>query len=86
MGNGRNESISDTNIAWENQLRVHEETKQEMFLAATTCRIVNFQTLFNEIKKNSFEIIEHGITEIIPDFKEIMYVIIKKIDGDLNEV
>ena len=77
MGDGVDEMISDSNSAWEDALRVHEETNQKMMIAATSCRIVNFNTLFSEIDKNFLEVIEHGITEIIPDFTTIMYVIIK---------
>ena len=78
MGDGENESVSDSNLAWKNTIRIHEETKKEMNIASTSCRIVNFNTFFEEIKKNGFINLEYGITEIIPDFPEIMYVVIKK--------
>lgn len=78
MGDGVTESVSDASIAWEDTIRVHEETQEKMNIASTSCRIVSFDTLFKEIKANNFNIIEHGITEIIPDFPEIMYVVIKK--------
>ena len=78
MGDGVTESVSDASIAWEDTTRVHEETQEKMNIASTSCRIVSFDTLFKEIKANNFNIIEHGITEIIPDFPEIMYVVIKK--------
>lgn len=78
MGNGEQESVSDPKLAWEDSIRIHEETKEEILIASTSCRIVNFKTLFKEVKNNNLNIIEHGITEIIPDFPKIMYVVIKR--------
>lgn len=78
MGDGINENSSDPNLAWEDVVRIHQETENEMKIAATSCRVVNFETLFHEINNNKLEVIEYGITEIIPDFPKIMYVVIKR--------
>ena len=78
MGDGVNESKSNIKEAWNNTKRIHEETKEELTIATTSCRIVNFSTLTKEIEKNNMTILEKGITKIIPDFPQIMYILIKK--------
>jgi cyclopropane fatty-acyl-phospholipid synthase-like methyltransferase len=80
MGDGKKESSSDINKSWDDTERIHEETKEKMNIATTSCRIVSFDSLINEARNNKFSICEYGITEIIPDFPEIMYVLLKKGD------
>ena len=79
MGDGINESKSNIKEAWTNTTRIHEETKEELTITTTSCRIVNFSNFTKEIEKNNMTILEKGITKIIPDFPQIMYVLIKKI-------
>lgn len=76
MGDGIKESSSDINKAWEDTERVHQKTNEIINVATTSCRIVNFETLEKEIKDSNLFIIEKGITQIIPNFPEIMYVLI----------
>ena len=78
MGDGINESKSDISEAFDNVKRIHQETNKEISIAKTSCRIVNFDTLFNEVTNNQFEIIEQGITKIEKHFDKIMYILIKK--------
>ena len=78
MGDGIKNSKSDITKAFDNVQRVHQETNQAIDVAATSCRIVDFDTLLNEVKNNGFDTIEYGITEIENHFNEIMYIIIKK--------
>ena len=78
MGDGIKESASDISKAFDNTKRTHQESKQEIEVATTSCRIVNFDSLLNEIKNNKFESIEYGITEIENHFAKIMYILIKK--------
>ncbi len=79
MGDGTQESKSDISKAYDNVKRIHQETNQEMKIAMTSCRIVNFETLLNEVTNNGFKIIEYGITEIEKHFSNIMYIIVKKV-------
>lgn len=76
MGDGIKESSSDINKAWEDTERFHQKTNEIINVATTSCRIVNFETLEQEIKDSNLLIIEKGITQIIPNFPEIMYVLI----------
>ena len=78
MGDGINETSSDITKAFDNIKRTHQESNQEIIVATTSCRIVNFDTLSKEIKENKFNIVESGITEIENHFDKIMYVLITK--------
>ena len=78
LGDGLKESSTDITKSWQNTTRIHEETKKKMEVATTSCRIVNFKTLEKEITNNNLKLIESGITQIIPDFPEIMYVVVKR--------
>ena len=78
MGDGIKESISDIAKAFDDIKRTHQESNQEIEVATTSCRIVNFDTLLKEVN-NKFEVIEYGITEIENHFDRIMYIVIKKL-------
>ena len=78
LGDGISESKSNIKEAFQNTTRIHEETKEKMTIATTSCRIVSFNTITKEIEKNNMTILEKGMTKIIPDFPQIMYILIKK--------
>lgn len=77
MGNGKMESSSNINNAWEDIERIHQSTGEKINVATTSCRIVNFETLKKETNNSNLLIIEMGITQIIPNFPEIMYIVVK---------
>ena len=77
MGDGKSESSSNISKAFDNIKRTHQESNQEIEVAATSCRIVNFDTLLKEVN-NKFEVIEYGITKIENHFDKIIYILIKK--------
>ena len=79
MGNGKIESNSDINKAWEDTERIHQSTGKKINVATTSCRIVSFETLKKEIDNSNLSIVEMGITQVIPNFPEIMFVVIKRI-------
>ncbi|MDF2504074.1 class I SAM-dependent methyltransferase [Clostridium sp.] len=78
IGNGTEERKTDISQSFELQKRTHESTGKELLIAETSCRVVSFDTLLNEIKDNNFTLLNSGITSIEPDFPTIMYTIIKK--------
>ena len=78
MGDGEFEKKSDINKAFDLGKRVHEETQEELMIAETSCRIVNFDTFTSEIISNGLEVIEKGITHVEPDFPMMMYAVVKK--------
>ena len=78
MGDGNKEVVTNPNDAWKDSERIHQETGKKLMIASTSCKIVSFKTWFDELEKNNLIVTEHGITQIVPDFPEIMYVVIKK--------
>lgn len=78
IGNGTEERKTDISQSFELQKRTHKSTGKELLIAGTSCRVVSFDTLLNEIKDNNFTLLNSGITSIEPDFPTIMYTIIKK--------
>lgn len=76
MGNGKTEMQSDIKEAFE--LRRREHSIGEVEVAATSCRIVNFDTFNKEIKNAQLAIMEEGITSSSPDFSDLMFAVVKK--------
>lgn len=76
MGDGEVEMQSDIRRAYELQEREHESGK--MMVAGTSCRMVSFKTLEEELKRNNLDIVESGITSALPDFNSLMYVVVKR--------
>lgn len=78
MGDGNEEWHSNIASAFNLQKRTHESTGQEILIAGTSCRKVNFNTLRKELGNNNLKLLESGITSIKPDFPTIMYAVVKK--------
>mgnify|MGYP000862512610 CR=1 FL=1 len=78
MGDGKEEWQSNIEDAFKLQKRIHEKTGKELFIARTSCRKVSFNTLNKELDDNNLELLESGITSIIPDFPTIMYAVVKR--------
>ena len=78
MGNGEFEYVSNIDEAFDMQTREHFTGNVEV--AATSCRMVSFKTMEGEIKSANLEIVEKGITESLPDFNSLMYVVVTKHD------
>ena len=78
MGDGSSESSSEISKSFDTVKRIHQESNMEVNIAATSCRIVSFETLLNEIQKSGFDTIKYGVTSIDNHFDKIMYVLIKK--------
>ncbi len=76
MGDGETEMQSDITKAFEIQERDHESGK--MMVAATSCRMVSFETFEKELKENGLEIAEKGITSAVPEFDSLMYAVVRR--------
>ena len=76
MGDGEYEMKTDVNDAFSLKEREHPSGKIEV--ASTSCRMVSFKTMEEEIKSAHLEIISKGITSSLPDFNSLMFVIVKK--------
>ena len=77
MGDGQMESESDIKEAFENRKRTHQTTGEELLVAATSCKIVSFETFRKELQSGGFSIIEDGLTGIEEDFPTIMYAVVR---------
>ena len=77
MGDGTIERQSDIRTAFNLQNRVHEPTGKQVQIAATSCRMVSFETLRNELQRNGLVILQEGMTAAPPDFPQLMYVVVK---------
>ncbi|MBQ9840320.1 MAG: class I SAM-dependent methyltransferase [Erysipelotrichaceae bacterium] len=80
MGDGTMEMQSDIHKAFDIQEREHETGK--VMVAGTSCRMVSFKTFEEELTRNQFEILEKGITSALPDFNRLMYVVVRKNNGE----
>ena len=66
---------SDISTAFTLQERNHDSGK--MMVAGTSCRMVSWNTLENELARNGLTTIEKGITNSLPDFNCLMYAVVK---------
>ncbi len=78
MGDGVMERESDIGEAFTNQKRSHWETGRELEIAATSCKMVCFETFRKELSESGFLIVEDGLTCIEPDFPTIMYAVVRQ--------
>ncbi len=78
MGDGTTEFSTDTSTAYEMQERTNNASQIAVTVPNTSCRMVSFETLEREIKKAGLTILESGITQSLPDFNSLMYVIVSK--------
>lgn len=78
MGDGTEERQTDIGSAFQLQDRVHEPSGTAVQIASTSCRMVNFQTFSEELKRNGLTAVNQGITSVEPDFPQMMYAVVKK--------
>lgn len=76
MGDGELERQSDLNTAFELQER--ECDGVTLWVAGTSCRMVNDVTFEKELMENGFEMLERGQTSIPQVFPQMMYAVVKK--------
>ena len=74
MGDGERELRSDPARAFDPAERDHPAGP--ITVAATTCRIVSFDTLTREIQTAGLSILETGLTPSPPDFDRLMYAVV----------
>lgn len=77
MGDGKEQSSSDVSTAFSLQRRTHEQSGEELHIAGTSCRIVDFETLHSEIADSGLILVESGITSIEPDFPVTMFTVVR---------
>ena len=77
MGDGEMETKTEIDEAF--SLKKREHSSGEIEVAATSCRMVSFETMEKEIKDAGLCIVDKGITSSLPDFDSLMFVIVKKL-------
>lgn len=77
MGDGTLERRTDPHTAFELQERIHTQTGQAVCIAATSCRMVSFETFRAELAESGFTIAEEGFTAVEPDFSRMMYAVVR---------
>ena len=83
LGDGEAERSSDIATAFDTQERQHGATGRSVCIAGTSCRIVSFATLLDELAASGLEVAEHGFTTVeeyaIPGvFPQMMYAVVKR--------
>lgn len=76
MGDGTVERCSDIRTAFDLQERTHEASGKVLEIAGTSCRMVNFETFGEELRRNGLAVVKQGITAVEPDFPQMMYAIV----------
>lgn len=78
MGDGEEAWQSDISKAFDNQLRIHEQTGVQLQLAATSCRVVSLAHLQSEISDARLKLLESGHTSVENDFPVSLYVLAQR--------
>lgn len=81
LGDGNREYVSNIDDAFKNIKRTVMNNDTELEIAATSCKIVNWEHLECEILNNGLKIEQKWISTDIPEFENSMCVVVKK--GDL---
>ena len=76
IGDGEQEMKTDTTKAFELVKRCHEETDTEINIASTSCRVVKWEHLFNEVKRNGFKLLSNELILDSPGFSSCMSIVI----------
>lgn len=75
MGDGVHSFQTDISEAFTLQERNHESGK--MLVAATSCRMVSFDTFYRELRENGFTVLESGLTAAPPEFDSLLYAVVR---------
>ncbi len=80
MGDGVGEFSTDANTAYQMQERTNNASGISVIVPNTSCRMVNFATLERELRAAELVVLESGITQSLPDFDSLMYVVVARAD------
>ena len=78
LGDGTLEKKSNIDDAFLLNERTIQETNEKIYVTSTSCCIVNWSTLENEVKRNSLKIDRKWISNEIPGFNESMCIVVRK--------
>lgn len=78
MGDGIKEFESDVNEAFVDKKRTILNSNKEVKIVSTSCKIVNWNVLKDEINSSKLLIYDKWISTDVPEFDKMMFVILKK--------
>lgn len=78
IGNGKQNYQSDIKEAFKNTERTIMNNNTKINVATTSCKIVDWKTLEQEILDNGLIIEKKWISKYVPEFNESMCVVVKK--------
>ncbi len=78
LGDGVQEYSSDIKEAFVNTKRTVLNNSKEVCIATTSCRIVNWENLMNEIDKSKLKLEKQWISEDIPEFTNSMCIVVSQ--------
>ena len=78
MGNGKDEYISDINMAFNEVERTNINSNERVIVASTSCRIKSISNMFKEIENSNLKVIENKIIEDVPGFDKCCCFIVEK--------
>ena len=76
MGDGELEWMSDISTAF--TLQEREAGGDTIWVAGTSCRMVDFARFEAEILRNGLSVVEMGLTAIEPEFSQVMFAVVRK--------
>lgn len=81
MGDGKVRYQSDIRTAFQKLERTHGQSGRKIQVAGTSCRVVCFETFWEELNRNGLAILQEGITSAKPDFPNLMFAVVQKRKG-----
>ena len=75
---GKDEYISDINMAFNEVERTNINSNERVIVASTSCRIKSISNMFKEIENSNLKVIENKIIEDVPGFDKCCCFIVEK--------
>ncbi len=78
MGDGEEQYCSEKDEAFDDSKRVNINTGEEMTIATTSCRIVDWDYFMSELNNSNLLVKSHWFSDRIPDFNVSMCVVVSR--------
>lgn len=86
MGDGIEKYESNLKNSFKNVKRVVLNNDKNINIAATSCKIVNWNEFENELLDSKLKIEKKWISDEVPEFKNVMFVLVRKGNGDKDGI
>ena len=78
IGDGEERYSSDKDLAFDDIKKINVNTNEEMDIASTSCRIVDWDSFLKEITECGLKVKDKWVSDRIPDFSLSMCVVVGK--------